>query len=153
MLSWSRQIHSLAASHKTMIPIRRRAKPSMSMGLSSRRQHPDLRSYDIAFMADNAGIWMDHCHNLTGGRPARLRHTRRFPQKLTPVAVPPCVSAFLAHLESRSEGVNHSGSGEECPRSAPGCFARRKAVGGRAPGANSRVREQVRITPRWALRS
>jgi hypothetical protein len=67
----------------------------MSMGLSSRRQHPDLRGCDIAFKADNAGIWTDHCHNLTGGQPARMRHTRHFPQKLTPVAVPPCVSAFL----------------------------------------------------------
>jgi hypothetical protein len=77
----------------------------MSMGLSSRRQHPDLRGCDIAFKADNAGIWTDHCHNLTGGQPARMRHTRHFPQKLTPVAVPPCVSAFFAHLESHFEGI------------------------------------------------
>lgn len=21
-------------------------------------------SYDVAFLADNPGIWMDHCHNL-----------------------------------------------------------------------------------------
>jgi FtsP/CotA-like multicopper oxidase with cupredoxin domain len=25
----------------------------------------DGQSYDIAFLADNPGIWMDHCHNLT----------------------------------------------------------------------------------------
>ncbi len=25
----------------------------------------DGESYDIAFVADNPGIWMDHCHNLT----------------------------------------------------------------------------------------
>jgi FtsP/CotA-like multicopper oxidase with cupredoxin domain len=24
----------------------------------------DGESYDIAFLADNPGIWMDHCHNL-----------------------------------------------------------------------------------------
>ena len=24
----------------------------------------DGESYDIAFVADNPGIWMDHCHNL-----------------------------------------------------------------------------------------
>ena len=24
----------------------------------------DGETYDIAFVADNPGIWMDHCHNL-----------------------------------------------------------------------------------------
>jgi hypothetical protein len=35
--------------------------------LSSRRQHPDLSGGDSAFVADNPGIRMDHCHNLTAG--------------------------------------------------------------------------------------
>ena len=25
----------------------------------------DGETYEIAFVADNPGIWMDHCHNLT----------------------------------------------------------------------------------------
>jgi hypothetical protein len=29
--------------------------------LAQRRRE---RSYDVAFVADNPGIWMDHCHNL-----------------------------------------------------------------------------------------
>ncbi len=30
-------------------------------------------SFDVAFVADNPGIWMDHCHQL----PARRRGPRR----------------------------------------------------------------------------
>ena len=25
-------------------------------------------TYDIAFVADNPGVWMDHCHNLPHAR-------------------------------------------------------------------------------------
>jgi hypothetical protein len=35
-----------------------------------------------------------------------LTDMRTSPQKLTPVALPPGVSAFLAHLASRFEGLN-----------------------------------------------
>ena len=42
----------------------------------------DGDTYEIAFVADNPGIWMDHCHNLEhaarrSGRPPGLRRGHR----------------------------------------------------------------------------
>ena len=34
----------------------------------------DDESYDIAFVADNPGIWMDHCHNLEHARDGMIAH-------------------------------------------------------------------------------
>ncbi|RZT83478.1 FtsP/CotA-like multicopper oxidase with cupredoxin domain [Pseudonocardia sediminis] len=34
----------------------------------------DGESYDIAFVADNPGIWMDHCHNLTHAAEGLVAH-------------------------------------------------------------------------------
>jgi FtsP/CotA-like multicopper oxidase with cupredoxin domain len=34
----------------------------------------DGQSYDIAFVADNPGIWMDHCHNLQHARQGLVTH-------------------------------------------------------------------------------
>jgi FtsP/CotA-like multicopper oxidase with cupredoxin domain len=31
-------------------------------------------SYDIAFLADNPGIWMDHCHNLPHATQGLVAH-------------------------------------------------------------------------------
>jgi hypothetical protein len=31
-------------------------------------------SYDIAFVADNPGIWMDHCHNLPHAAQGLVAH-------------------------------------------------------------------------------
>lgn len=31
-------------------------------------------SYEIAFVADNPGIWMDHCHNLSHARQGLVVH-------------------------------------------------------------------------------
>jgi FtsP/CotA-like multicopper oxidase with cupredoxin domain len=31
-------------------------------------------SYDIAFVADNPGIWMDHCHNLKHAAEGMVAH-------------------------------------------------------------------------------
>jgi FtsP/CotA-like multicopper oxidase with cupredoxin domain len=34
----------------------------------------DGESYDIAFLADNPGIWMDHCHNLPHATEGLVAH-------------------------------------------------------------------------------
>jgi FtsP/CotA-like multicopper oxidase with cupredoxin domain len=34
----------------------------------------DGESYDIAFVADNPGIWVDHCHNLKHAAQGLLAH-------------------------------------------------------------------------------
>jgi FtsP/CotA-like multicopper oxidase with cupredoxin domain len=34
----------------------------------------DGESYDVAFVADNPGIWMDHCHNLQHAQQGLLAH-------------------------------------------------------------------------------
>jgi FtsP/CotA-like multicopper oxidase with cupredoxin domain len=34
----------------------------------------DGESYDIAFLADNPGIWMDHCHNLKHAAQGLVTH-------------------------------------------------------------------------------
>jgi FtsP/CotA-like multicopper oxidase with cupredoxin domain len=34
----------------------------------------DGESYDIAFVADNPGIWMDHCHNLPHAAQGLVAH-------------------------------------------------------------------------------
>jgi FtsP/CotA-like multicopper oxidase with cupredoxin domain len=34
----------------------------------------DGDSYDIAFLADNPGVWMDHCHNLTHAAQGLVTH-------------------------------------------------------------------------------
>ena len=31
-------------------------------------------SYDIAFVADNPGVWMDHCHNLKHATEGLVTH-------------------------------------------------------------------------------
>jgi len=31
-------------------------------------------TYDIAFVADNPGIWMDHCHNLPHAAQGLMTH-------------------------------------------------------------------------------
>ncbi|AXH95867.1 multicopper oxidase family protein [Ornithinimicrobium avium] len=35
---------------------------------------PDGQTYEIAFAADNPGIWMDHCHNLPHAREGLVTH-------------------------------------------------------------------------------
>ena len=37
-------------------------------------QVDDGDSYDIAFVADNPGIWMDHCHNLPHAAQGLVAH-------------------------------------------------------------------------------
>jgi FtsP/CotA-like multicopper oxidase with cupredoxin domain len=34
----------------------------------------DGATYEIAFVADNPGIWMDHCHNLDHARDGLVAH-------------------------------------------------------------------------------
>lgn len=34
----------------------------------------DGETYDVAFVADNPGIWMDHCHNLTHAKEGLVTH-------------------------------------------------------------------------------
>ena len=34
----------------------------------------DKESYEIAFLADNPGIWMDHCHNLEHAADGMVAH-------------------------------------------------------------------------------
>ena len=34
----------------------------------------DNETYDIAFVADNPGVWMDHCHNLEHATDGMLAH-------------------------------------------------------------------------------
>jgi FtsP/CotA-like multicopper oxidase with cupredoxin domain len=34
----------------------------------------DKETYDIAFVADNPGVWMDHCHNLTHAAQGMVAH-------------------------------------------------------------------------------
>jgi FtsP/CotA-like multicopper oxidase with cupredoxin domain len=34
----------------------------------------DGHTYDIAFVADNPGLWMDHCHNLTHPAEGLMAH-------------------------------------------------------------------------------
>lgn len=34
----------------------------------------DGESYDIAFVADNPGVWMDHCHNLSHAAEGLVAH-------------------------------------------------------------------------------
>lgn len=31
-------------------------------------------TYEVAFVADNPGIWMDHCHNLRHAREGLMTH-------------------------------------------------------------------------------
>ncbi|GLZ51864.1 multicopper oxidase family protein [Actinomycetospora sp. NBRC 106378] len=35
---------------------------------------PDGATYDVAFVADNPGIWMDHCHNLAHPKQGLVAH-------------------------------------------------------------------------------
>lgn len=35
---------------------------------------PDGETYEIAFVADNPGVWMDHCHNLDHARDGLVAH-------------------------------------------------------------------------------
>jgi FtsP/CotA-like multicopper oxidase with cupredoxin domain len=34
----------------------------------------DGESFEVAFLADNPGIWMDHCHNLKHARQGLVTH-------------------------------------------------------------------------------
>jgi FtsP/CotA-like multicopper oxidase with cupredoxin domain len=34
----------------------------------------DRETYETAFVADNPGIWMDHCHNLTHAGDGLVAH-------------------------------------------------------------------------------
>jgi FtsP/CotA-like multicopper oxidase with cupredoxin domain len=35
---------------------------------------PDKRSFNIALVADNPGVWMDHCHNLKHAAEGLVAH-------------------------------------------------------------------------------
>ena len=37
-------------------------------------QRGNGESYEVAFVADNTGIWMDHCHNLPHAREGLMTH-------------------------------------------------------------------------------
>ena len=34
----------------------------------------DGETFDVAFLADNPGIWMDHCHNLNHATEGLVTH-------------------------------------------------------------------------------
>jgi FtsP/CotA-like multicopper oxidase with cupredoxin domain len=34
----------------------------------------DGQTFDVAFVADNPGVWMDHCHNLEHAQQGLLTH-------------------------------------------------------------------------------
>ena len=34
----------------------------------------DGETYEVAFIADNPGVWMDHCHNLSHARDGLVTH-------------------------------------------------------------------------------
>ena len=42
------------------------------VGRLARRRHGE--TYEIAFVADNPGIWMDHCHNLAHAAEGLVAH-------------------------------------------------------------------------------
>jgi hypothetical protein len=54
------------------VPRRRKPRPA-ARGGSTRSTSADGHEYEIAFVADNPGIWMDHCHNLPHARRASSR--------------------------------------------------------------------------------
>jgi FtsP/CotA-like multicopper oxidase with cupredoxin domain len=35
---------------------------------------PDGATFDVAFVADNPGLWMDHCHNLAHPKQGLVAH-------------------------------------------------------------------------------
>ncbi len=35
---------------------------------------PDKETFEISFLADNPGIWMDHCHNLQHAAEGMVAH-------------------------------------------------------------------------------
>ena len=35
---------------------------------------PNKQTFDIAFVADNPGVWMDHCHNLKHAADGMVAH-------------------------------------------------------------------------------
>ena len=53
-------------------PRRRRGHRQPVVGRLARRR--DGETYEIAFVADNPGIWMDHCHNLRTPREGLVAH-------------------------------------------------------------------------------
>ena len=53
---------------------RRRSRPPAARGGSTRSNVKDGETYEIAFVADNPGIWMDHCHNLNARREGLVAH-------------------------------------------------------------------------------
>lgn len=46
----------------------------------------DRQTFDIAFLADNPGIWMDHCHNLTHSAQGMVAHLM-YADVTTPYAI------------------------------------------------------------------
>ena len=55
------------------VPGRRSRRPA-ARGGSTRSTSASGQSYDIAFVADNPGIWMDHCHNLPHAAQGLVAH-------------------------------------------------------------------------------
>ena len=54
----------LHGHHAVVLSPQRRARDRQPVVGRLARTSPTARRYDIAFVADNPGIWMDHCHNL-----------------------------------------------------------------------------------------
>ena len=86
----------------------------------------DGETYLVAFVSDNPGLWMDHCHNL-----------------------PHAGEGLVAHL--MYEGVGNPGSDRRGRRQRPGVDRRRVTIGWGGPAALSLLPRGVRH--RRALRA
>ena len=60
--------------HHAVVLARDGAKASGSPWWFDSLEVQNGESYDVAFLADNPGIWMDHCHNLKHAREGMVTH-------------------------------------------------------------------------------
>jgi len=71
----SGQVHPMHLhGHHVVVLSRNGVKASGSQWWTDSLNVEDKETYEIAFVADNPGIWMDHCHNLPHAAQGLVTH-------------------------------------------------------------------------------
>ena len=50
------------------------SRPPAARGGSTRSRCENGETFEVAFVADNPGLWMDHCHNLKHAAEGLVTH-------------------------------------------------------------------------------
>jgi FtsP/CotA-like multicopper oxidase with cupredoxin domain len=69
-----REVHGPTPLRDTSVEVTAGGRADIEVVAGPRAQAGTRESYDVAFVADNPGVWMDHCHQLRHAADGLVAH-------------------------------------------------------------------------------